>query len=508
MYYFSKIYTDPRIYLTIAFLSFIINEHVFSAEKIDWEDKALKTGNRLAVLDFSAKGISDPMRDILTEQFRQNLKKLKIYEVLDASMTNQVEIFYPGEKIYGECKSKGCILELGRLLKVNYVVAGTIIEKDKEYFVNGKMYSIDLEQEVQGFSIENVSEIDSIRLEMKKLSYNVSGLEVPDTISIEASTEVLSYVTKTKEQEKMPWIRLPKISKKVRSLMYSTVVPGAGQVYSKRAYTGLGFFGAEIIIGSLALLAHSNYQKSWGGFQETYKSYQIEDDPGKLIQLRPDIIRYANDTKKHNDFLRGLRIVGASIWSINMLHAYIVAPEDIFVNTGNLGNFSDAESKSKLTTWDILSGFGLRGLIIRPVFKGSSLSSYSPYTDAGLLITTPIGLYFGSVFTSLTYEISNYSFTSSDFENKVEGSSHTTAFNFDLTNKISFGGKSIKKYAFLGRSNYSDGKGYLIGGDLVYNVSTFPLSFALSSRANMVNTKSLGSTMWVSLGVNVGINIP
>ena len=66
--------------------------------------------------------------------------------------------------------------------------------------------------------------------------------------------------------------------KKVRSLMYSTVVPGAGQVYSKRAYTGLGFFGAEIIIGSLALLAHSNYQKSWGGFQETYKSYQIEDD--------------------------------------------------------------------------------------------------------------------------------------------------------------------------------------------------------------------------------------
>ena len=52
MYYLSKIYTDPRIYITIAFLSFIVNEHVFSAEKIDWEDKALKTGNRLAVLDF------------------------------------------------------------------------------------------------------------------------------------------------------------------------------------------------------------------------------------------------------------------------------------------------------------------------------------------------------------------------------------------------------------------------------------------------------------------------
>ena len=44
-----------------------------------------------------------------------------MYEVLDASMTNQVEIFYPGEEIYGECKSKGCIMELGKMLNVNSV---------------------------------------------------------------------------------------------------------------------------------------------------------------------------------------------------------------------------------------------------------------------------------------------------------------------------------------------------------------------------------------------------
>ncbi len=76
------------------------------------------------------------------------------------------------------------------------------------------MYSIDLEQEVQGFSIDNVSEIDSIRLEMKKLSYNVSGLEVPDTLTIEASSETLSYLNTQKEKQKAPWLRLPKIPKK------------------------------------------------------------------------------------------------------------------------------------------------------------------------------------------------------------------------------------------------------------------------------------------------------
>jgi len=108
--------------LYIAFW-FVLNVNASAAEKIDWQGGGAKTGNRLAVLDFSYEGISTPLRDLLTEQFRQNLKKLNIYEVLDASMTNKVEIFYPGESLYGECKSKGCILELGKLLKVDLLGA-------------------------------------------------------------------------------------------------------------------------------------------------------------------------------------------------------------------------------------------------------------------------------------------------------------------------------------------------------------------------------------------------
>ena len=116
-----------------------------------------------------------------------------MYEVLDRSMTNQVEIFYPGEEIYGECKSKGCIMELGKMLKVNYVIAGSIIEKKNEYFVKGRLFSIDMQQEVQGFSMENITAVDSIRLEMKKLAYNVSGLEVPDLSLIHISEPTRPY---------------------------------------------------------------------------------------------------------------------------------------------------------------------------------------------------------------------------------------------------------------------------------------------------------------------------
>ena len=505
------IYNIRRIYfyaLMLLLLGINPSQIVFSAEIIDWKGSEPKTGNRLAVLEFSSEGISLPMQTLLTEQFRLNIRKLKMYEVLDASMTNQVEIFYPGEEIYGDCKSKGCIMDLGKLLKVNYIISGSIIEKKSEYFVKGRLYSIDMEQEVHGFSMENISAVDSIRLEMKKLAYNVSGLEVPDTLTLGASSTTVSSNMVKKDQKKRKWITLPKVPSKIKSLVYSTAVPGTGQMYSKRTYSGLGFMGAEIIIGGLALLTHSSHQKSWGGFESTYDSYQKETDPGTLIKLRPDIIQYASDTKRYNSFLRGLRIVGASVWGLNMLHAYIVGPDDIFIRTGDIGSFADASAKPRMTSWDILSGFGVRGAVIRPFFRGTSLSAYFPYTDAGFSIVTPIGLYFGSVFTSLTFESSNYSFYTSGFNNKYSGTSKTTAFSFDLTEKISFGGKRLRKYAFIGKSRFHDGKGYVFGGDMVYDIGSFPLTFALISRANLVNTSSLGITAWVTIGVNVGLDIP
>ena len=144
-------YNTRRIclfFFAMVLLGIIPSQRAFPAEKLDLKGSQPHTGNRLAVLKFNSKGISAPIQNLLTEQFRLNIRKLKMYEVLDASLTNQVEIFYPGEEIYGECKSKGCIMELGNMLNVNYIISGTIVEKKNEYFVKGRLYSIDMEQEL------------------------------------------------------------------------------------------------------------------------------------------------------------------------------------------------------------------------------------------------------------------------------------------------------------------------------------------------------------------------
>ena len=487
---------------------------LLSAETVKWDEVDSQTGNRLAVLEFQSTGISAPMKTLLTEQFRETLRKLNIYDILDEGFNDRVEIFYPGEDVYGECMSKNCIIELGKMLGVNYVVAGTIKEKDNEYFIKGRLFSIDLEEEVKDFSLENMAEVDSVRLEMKKLAYEVSGIEIPDTLTI-GSESTESTVGSVEEQKKgLTWDFLPRIPGKVKSLLYSTVIPGTGQIYSKRNYTGYGFMGTEVLLGSLALLAHSSYKKSWGGFDATYKSYQTETDPATLLKMRPDIISYANDSHRYNTFMKGIRNIGLAVWGMNMLHAYIVGPEDIFVDTDPFGPGASGDELGQfgqspiITVWDILSGFGARGIILRPIFKGSSLSAYDPYTDGGLALYTPLGLYLGPVFTSLSFEMTKYSFYTPNFNNDVTGTSFTTALNFDLSKLVRFGGNQLKKYAFVGSSSYAGGKGFVLGGDVGFRLSSFPLSVALMGRANIVNLVSTGTSAWVTMGANIGVDIP
>ena len=129
-----------EIPLFVHFLAPFFLLALVSAETMESDQVGSKTGNRLAVLEFGSKGISAPMKILLTEQFRETLKKLNMYDVLDQGFTDRVEIFYPGEAVYGECTTLRCIIELGKMLGVNYLVSGTINEKNDEYFIEGRLF--------------------------------------------------------------------------------------------------------------------------------------------------------------------------------------------------------------------------------------------------------------------------------------------------------------------------------------------------------------------------------
>ena len=64
---------------------------------------SLKTGNKLAVLRFEGNAISDPLTEYLTEKLRESIRDLKIFNVQNRDITNDINIFYPRSKDYWAC---------------------------------------------------------------------------------------------------------------------------------------------------------------------------------------------------------------------------------------------------------------------------------------------------------------------------------------------------------------------------------------------------------------------
>ena len=290
---------------------------------------SFKTGNQLAVLRFEGWAISEPLTEHLTEELRQSIRELNIFQVQDRGLTNEISIFYPRTKDYWACWSEECAIDLGRRLNVNYVIAGNIQKKDKnEFAINGRLFSVDMETMVNEFAMNSSGITDSLLLEMKKMAYNVSGLPVPDTLSVGSDTSGVAVTENIKR--KNSWLKLPPIPTKIKALMMSTALPGSGQIWVNRKYPGYGFMGTEATLGLAAAIAYYQYNNAWGSFEKNYKSYQEGSDPHTLLELRPKVIQYASDTRRYNSFMRSIRGVSASIWLVNMVHAYLVAPSDDF----------------------------------------------------------------------------------------------------------------------------------------------------------------------------------
>jgi len=289
---------------------------------------SLKTGNKLAVLKFEGWAISTPLSIFLTEEFRNTVRALDIFQVQDSGITNQVNIYLPRSKDYWSCWDKECAIDLGKRLNVNYVIAGNIQQKeDDEFLISGRLFSVDMEMLMNEFSMNSSGITDSLLLEMKKMAYNISGLPIPDTLSLDSDT--LGVAIEENIKRKHFWKIQPlSIPNKIKALMMSTVLPGSGQIWADKKYPGYTFMGIEATLGISVLVVHNQYNKSWGGFEKNYIAYKNGTDPHELLDLRPRVVQYAKETERYNAFMKNIRTISLSIWVVNMIHAYLVTPDE------------------------------------------------------------------------------------------------------------------------------------------------------------------------------------
>tara|TARA_B100001250_G_scaffold414453_2_gene452946 strand:+ start:2688 stop:4307 length:1620 start_codon:yes stop_codon:yes gene_type:complete len=483
---------------------------------------SVQTGKKLAVFEFEGKDISAPLITKMTEEFRNTVRDLRIFEVQDRSLTQRVNILLPETTDYWDCWDIDCALERGRLLDVNYVIAGTIQEFEDfdsgaegkiSYLIQGRLYSIDMETLSSNFSMSSTGITDSLLLGMKKLAYDVSGLPIPDSLGVTNDTTNVIDLSLEKRRLRILDLRIPE---KIKSLALSTVVPGTGQIYSKRKYVGMGILATEIFLAGFAFIWHSDYQQSWGGFENTYERYQRLSDPRQIQELRPKVIKYANDTRRYNNLMKGIRNLGISVWVVNMVHAYIVGPEEVY-DGGKFFGGSPWDSKniygksSSVLVQDFISGFGLQGSIQRPLSKSEALAEFRNHTSGGLKLRTPFEIKLRSLQVSLQYEITNYTFDKQNYdkENAISGLSRALVFNIDISRLNKIGGKKLEKNILVGRSTATHGKGILTGFEILYNIdSNLPISVGFFGRTNIINSVDYDVLSWITLGANLGIDIP
>ena len=72
---------------------------------------------------------------------------------------------------------------------------------------------------------------------------------------------------------------------------------------------------------------------------------------------------------------------------------------------------------------------------------------------------------------------------------------------------IKIGGDKLGKYFILGSANFDHGSGFVTGYDLNVLFGSLPISFSVSSRANIISLQDGGTSYWLSGYAGLGIDI-
>ena len=168
----------------------------------------------------------------------------------------------------------------------------------------------------------------------------------------------------------------------------------------------------------------------------------------------------------------------------------------------------ESRPKKKNNGKSFLSGLRIGSGLGKTLVKGALFSDHTSYFEPMLSIRAPLGIGIGPIFMSLGFESSNYSFeATADTLTNYFGSGVGPILFFDLSKVIKIGGDKLGKYFMIGSANYDHGSGFVTGYDLNMFIGSLPVSFSVSSRANIISLQNGGTTYWISAYAGMGIDI-
>lgn len=96
---------------------------------------------RVAVLAFTAKGVSQMESEAVTELFASSLVSSRAFDVLDRA--NMENILREQQFQQSGCTETACAVKIGKVLNVEYMIYGVVMNIGDKYFVSANMVNIE-----------------------------------------------------------------------------------------------------------------------------------------------------------------------------------------------------------------------------------------------------------------------------------------------------------------------------------------------------------------------------
>ncbi|MDP6789769.1 MAG: DUF5683 domain-containing protein [Candidatus Marinimicrobia bacterium] len=313
--------------------------------------------DKIAVLDFDPHNFPPSFSKSLTEKFRQSLTDSSDAVVFSRKSTGQFSVLYQtAEEDYKSCRTLSCALEIGKKLGADYLIAGTVSNFDSTVSLNMQVFSMDFGIRVDSIHIATAGGIDSLLILAKSsgkdlgksltkvigkpvepLQYPLLAPEMQTTMlmgpRVTAAANSRSLSQPIVIHGPVPGVGLVEYlitSGKLRAALYSSAIPGSGQLYSKKKWSALSFFTTELVISGMALYHHQSYKKAHEEADRFYALYENTDFPELAPGYKEQVLHHVETLKHHNNWLKNYRDAGRLIWLINIAHAYYVGPETIY----------------------------------------------------------------------------------------------------------------------------------------------------------------------------------
>lgn len=292
--------------------------------------KTLYAAEAVAVLHFTGEGLSSSAARAQSDRFRFVLSEIAPFNVKGFGPSIQYDILHENSTPYEKCFNLQCAVKTGQLLEAQRVVIGSITRKKNRFQLEAALVSVEMEEILRSRERVYKGELDKLESEIDSLVLDLFEEEINPLIYASRflitddgliPTEIID------DQE----FKVKYVNHRLRAMLLSAVVPGAGQIYSKRKRAGFSFMGTWSTLGILLGYNYYQYSTAKNNADNLYTKYKDSDEPEWVLQYRTEVVFEKKAMHRHNNNMKVLRNISYLLWTVNMIHTWRVAPETTII---------------------------------------------------------------------------------------------------------------------------------------------------------------------------------